>query len=127
MNLENRRLLADLLIQWEDLYKQGQDTPASVLCKDHPELAETLARQIAALKRVSWLDDKLEDNGDEPGDDAPDDHRPPKLLAGRYRLDQLIATGGFAQAPGNSPGLRHWPGRQRLLFCQRIRRGWVTR
>ena len=72
MNLENRRLLADLLIQWEDLYKQGQDTPASVLCKDHPELAETLARQIAALKRVSWLDDKLEDNGDEPGDDAPD-------------------------------------------------------
>ena len=97
MNLENRRLLADLLIQWEDLYKQGQDTPASVLCKDHPELAETLARQIAALKRVSWLDDKLEDNGDEPGDDAPDDHRPPKLLAGRYRLDQLIATGGFAE------------------------------
>jgi serine/threonine protein kinase len=97
MNPEQRRLLADLLIQWEDLYRQGQDTPADVLCKEHPELAATLARQIAALKRVSWLDDKLEDNGDEPGDDSPDDPRPPKLLAGRYRLDQLIATGGFAE------------------------------
>jgi serine/threonine-protein kinase len=97
MNPEQTRLLADLLIQWEDLFKQGQDTPAAVLCKEHPELAATLTRQIAALKRVSWLDDKLEDNDDEPGDDSPDDHRPPKLLAGRYRLDQLIATGGFAE------------------------------
>lgn len=97
MNPEQRRVLADLLIQWEDLYKQGQDTPADILCKDHPELAETLARQIAALKRVAWLDDKLEDDGDAPGDDPPDDPRPPKLLAGRYRLDHLVATGGFAE------------------------------
>lgn len=97
MNPEQRRVLADLLIQWEDLYRQGQDTPAAALCKDHPELGETLARQIAALKRVAWLDKKLEDEGDDPGDDPPDDPRPPKLLAGRYRLDQLIATGGFAE------------------------------
>jgi len=97
MNPEQRRLLADLLIQWEDLYKQGQDTPAEVLCKDYPDLVETLTRQIAALKRVAWLDKKLEDDGDEPGEDSPDDPRPPKLLAGRYRLDQLIATGGFAE------------------------------
>lgn len=97
MNPEQRSVLADLLIQWEDLYKQGQDTPADVLCKDCPELAETLARHIAALKRVAWLDKKLEDDGDDPGDDPPDDPRPPKLLAGRYRLDQLIATGGFAE------------------------------
>jgi len=98
MNPEQRRLLADLLIQWEDLYMQGQDTPAEVLCNDHPELAQTLARQIAALKRVAWLDKKLDDDeGDDPSDDPPDDLRPPRLLAGRYRLDQLIATGGFAE------------------------------
>ena len=90
--------MADLLIQWEDLYKQGQDTPPAVLCKDHPELAETLARQIAALKRVSWLDKKLEDDdGGDPPADLPDDPRPPRVLAGRYRLDHLIATGGFAE------------------------------
>jgi len=98
MTPERRRTLADLLIQWEDLYKQGQDTPAVVLCKDHPGLVETLTRQIAALKRVAWLDKKLdEDEGDDSSSDSPDDPRPPRVLAGRYRLDQLIATGGFAE------------------------------
>lgn len=97
MTPEQRRLLADLLIQWEDSYRQGQDTPADVLCKDHPGLAAPLARQIAALKRVSWLDDTLEADDVEPGDDSPDEPRPPKVLAGRYRLDQLVATGGFAE------------------------------
>jgi len=97
MNPEQRRTLADLLIQWEDLYRQGQDTPADVLCKDCPELAATLGRQIAALKRVAWLDKKLEDDGDDPANDLPDDTRPPRLLAGRYRLDELVATGGFAE------------------------------
>ena len=97
MSPEQRRILAELLIQWEDLYRQGQDTPADVLCKDDPELAATLARQIAALKRVAWLDKKLEDDGDDPDDPSRDDPSPPRLLAGRYRLDELIATGGFAE------------------------------
>lgn len=89
--------MADLLIEWEDLYRQGQDTPADVLCKEHPELASTLTRQIAALKRVSWLDKKLDDDGDDPANDLPDDPSPPRVLAGRYRLDVLVATGGFAE------------------------------
>lgn len=97
MNPEQRRVLADLLIKWEDLYRQGQDTPAELLCKGHPELTETLGRQITALKRVAWLDNKLEDDDDDHADNPPEDSRPPKLLAGRYRLDHLIATGGFAE------------------------------
>lgn len=97
MTPEQRRLLADLLIRWEDLYRQGQDTPAEALCKDHPELTQTLARQISALKRVSWLDKKLDDEGDDPGKDPVNDHRSRKVLAGRYRLDEVIATGGFAE------------------------------
>jgi hypothetical protein len=97
MNPEQRRMLADLLIEWEDLYRQGTDTPAETLCKDHPELASTLARQIAALKRVAWLDNKLGDDGDDPDCDCSEEPRPPKVLAGRYRLDELIATGGFAE------------------------------
>jgi serine/threonine protein kinase len=97
MTPEQRNRLADFLVQWEDLYHQGQDTPVDVLCKCHPELAETLARHIAALKRVAWLDKKLEDNDDDPSDAPPNDPRPPKVLAGRYRLEELIATGGFAE------------------------------
>lgn len=97
MNPEQRRILADLLIEWEDLYRQGTDTPAETLCKDHPELASTLARQIAALKRVAWLDKKLGDDADDHDFDPSEEPRPPKVLAGRYRLDELIATGGFAE------------------------------
>ena len=97
MTPEQRQALADLLIEWEDAFKQGRDTPADVLCKAHPELAETLARRIAALKRLAWLDDRLENDDGEPGDDAPEDCRHAKILAGRYRLDQRIATGGFAE------------------------------
>jgi len=98
MTPEQRGTLADLLVQWEDLYRQGQDTPVDVLCKDHPQLAETLARHIAALKRVAWLDKGLEDDDDDDTPEVrPDDPRPPKVLVGRYRLDELIATGGFAE------------------------------
>jgi len=94
---EKRRILADLLIEWDTLQQQGQDTPASVLCKDYPELTVTLARQIAALKRVSWIDRTPDDDdADSPAasDPSPSSKR---VLGGRYRLDSLIATGGFAE------------------------------
>jgi len=95
---EKRRILADLLIEWDTLQQQGQDTPASVLCKDYPELTETLARQIAALKRVSWIDQTPEDDDDADSPAASDPSPSSKrVLGGRYRLDSLIATGGFAE------------------------------
>jgi serine/threonine protein kinase len=95
---EKRRILADLLIEWDTLQQQGQDTPASGLCTNYPELTDTLARQIAALKRVSWIDQNPEDDDDADlpaaSDPSPSSKR---ILSGRYRLDSLIATGGFAE------------------------------
>lgn len=92
----DEELLADLLLQWDELRDRGQDTPAAELCKDHPQLTDELARRIHALKATSWLDKPLG-----PGDDgvAPQGSTPtnPRTLIGRYRLDTLIAEGGFAQ------------------------------
>jgi serine/threonine protein kinase len=92
----DEELLADLLLQWEELRERGQDTPAAELCKDHPQLADELARRIHALKVTSWLDKPLG-----PGDDGTglpsSTPTEPRTLIGRYRLDNLIATGGFAQ------------------------------
>ncbi len=97
---EERRdhdLLADLLVRWEELHEQGQDVPASELCRDCPHLADELAHRIEALKVTSWLDRpvdvtfvQVQPNPPSPGE--------PRTLAGRYRLDELIAEGGFAQA-----------------------------
>jgi serine/threonine protein kinase len=92
----DKELLAELLLRWEELYDRGQDTPASELAKDHPELISRLERRIKALKEIAWLDKPL---ADDPGDDHPPSEPKPeaRALANRYRLEDLIAEGGFAQ------------------------------
>lgn len=92
-----RETLAELLLRWEEMYDRGQDVPATVLAKDHPDLVGEVERRIAVLKRSLWLDKPWDD--DRPGDEGrdPSPHRPARTLAGRYRLDSLIAEGGFAQ------------------------------
>src|SRR4051794_22806016 len=48
--------LSELLERWSVLRRQGEDASAESLCPDCPSLAAELAAQIAALKRVDWLD-----------------------------------------------------------------------
>jgi serine/threonine protein kinase/formylglycine-generating enzyme required for sulfatase activity/Flp pilus assembly protein TadD len=91
----NRELLAELLLRWEDLYERGQDTPAEELARDHPDLIVELARRIRALKTVAWIQKPLDD--DPPDDEPAQVPADPKTLANRYRLDELIAEGGFAR------------------------------
>ena len=96
MTDRDEEILAELLLRWEELRERGQDTPAAELCQEHPHLAEELARRIKALKAVSWMDKPLGpgDDGSDPSGSTP---ATPKTLLGRYRLDDLIARGGFAQ------------------------------
>ena len=96
MDRDKKELLAELLLRWEELLERGQDTPASELAKDHPELIPHLERRIKALKEIAWLDKSLDD--DPHTEDPPAKPTPPtRTLANRYRLDELIAEGGFAQ------------------------------
>lgn len=92
-----KELLAELLLRWEELYERGQDSPASEIAKEHPELIEELDRRIAVLKSSVWLDQDADDSNPPPSDSPPPQSPSPRLLAGRYRLDELIAEGGFAQ------------------------------
>jgi tetratricopeptide (TPR) repeat protein/tRNA A-37 threonylcarbamoyl transferase component Bud32 len=66
------------------------------LCHEHPHLADELARRIDALKATSWLDQPVETTQIQAGLNLPF-RSEPRTLAGRYRLDDLIAEGGFAQ------------------------------
>jgi len=90
---KDEELLADLLLRSEEI---GHDTPASELCRDRPDLTNELARRINALKVTSWLDNPIEvpNIPFEPKTSTPYEAR---ILAGRYRLDDLIAEGGTAQ------------------------------
>lgn len=95
MTDKDEDLLADLLLRWEELREQGQDVSALELCQGCPDLADELARRINALKVTSWLDKPV----DVPAVDldAPRSvNDEPRTLIGRYRLDELIAEGGFA-------------------------------
>lgn len=94
-SLPDREVLAELLLQWEELYERGQDTPASELARDHPNLIPELTRRINALKTVSWITNPT----DRPSQESrkTPEGMAGKTLGGRYRLDELIAEGGFAE------------------------------
>jgi len=92
---KDEELLADLLLHWEELRQRGQDAPASDLCRDHPHLTDELTRRISALKVTSWLDKPLAAGNDPTEISSPTGE--PRTLISRYRLDNLIAEGGFAQ------------------------------
>jgi tetratricopeptide (TPR) repeat protein len=86
-------LVSDLLLRWQELHEKGQEILASELCRDCPHLAPLLAERIHALKVTAWME-RPDDGGFQATSPAPDK---PRTLAGRYRLDEKIAEGGFAQ------------------------------
>ena len=94
MNEQNEDLLADLLIRWEELFEQGQDVSAIELCQASPNLTAELARRIKGLKATDWLNKPI---GPDIEPRFLSESAEPTTLIGRYRLDALIAEGGFAQ------------------------------
>lgn len=96
--MTDEELLADLLIQWEEALEQGRDVSAADLCKDCPNLVEELSRRIEALRGTSWMDKPVDGGGEDPAvSDNPPSDAPPRTLVNRYRLDEKVAVGGFAQ------------------------------
>ncbi len=96
MTPQDEELLAELLLQWEELFERGQDTPASELASDRRDLIAELASRIEIMKTTGWMDDADDENmTDEFSDSAPSPPR--RTLNGQFRLDDLIAEGGFAQ------------------------------
>ena len=93
MDPKTRETLADLLLAWDDAFRAGQDLPAADVARDYPVLIEPLAQQIRALKQTFWIDHPPERPDNEADPPSPGG----RLLAGRYRLDDRIAVGGFAE------------------------------
>lgn len=94
MNEYDEQTLAELLLLWEELQEQGLDVSENDLCMEHPYLAEELANRIKALKATAWLDKPT----DLPIEDSSIKiNSKQKILLGRYRLENMVAEGGFAQ------------------------------
>jgi len=92
--------VAQLLVRWDELREQGQEVHPEKLCADSPELLDELQGQIQRLRSMDWLDTPMDEppassNG-QAGNTGPG-LTIPATVGGRYRLEQLIAEGGFGQ------------------------------
>ena len=96
MTEEEKDLIADLLVKWEDTFdEEGRDIPVDELCSDCPHLATEVQEKIESLKATAWMKDF--------GRPLTGDHNVKaknisgKVLADRYRLDSLLGSGGYGQ------------------------------
>ena len=96
MTNEDEELLAEMMLRWDELREQGQDVPSIELCQACPHLSDELERRIDALRAFDWLDQPIGVSDTDDGGWETATH-PPRTLIGRYRLDYLIAEGGFAE------------------------------
>lgn len=95
MTANDEAILADLLLRWEEL-RSGQHPPTvDELCREHPHLTRELAHRIDVLTTMGWLDEPIGSGC--AGNEPPPTELAPCPLAGRYRLDTIVAEGGFAR------------------------------
>jgi serine/threonine protein kinase len=95
----DRERMLDLIVQWEEAKAQGQDARPEKICGDCTELLSGFRRQVEKLDQVAWLDGPIESGtigiGGEPP--SPADTNLPRLLADRYRLEDVVGVGGFGR------------------------------
>ena len=86
--------LAALLLKWEEAWDLGDDIPAATLCAHHPELTGKLADQIKLLKSMNWM---TKDAADDLSNTDEVDLLLGKTLAGRYRIESIVGSGGHGK------------------------------
>lgn len=94
--------LETLLDAWDELRSQGTEVDLACLTRDVPHLLPELQNRIAQLQAMDWLEPLVTDAPCDCGSGRPADRgdpawQVPLLLAGRYRMENLIAAGGFGQ------------------------------
>lgn len=90
-------LLLDLLLRWEESRNRGRTIPVEELARGSPQLQSELRRRIKALAATEWLEKPVEDEEQMEGDTRAEAPPGSKIFGGRYRIDAILAEGGFAQ------------------------------
>ncbi|MBI1346253.1 SUMF1/EgtB/PvdO family nonheme iron enzyme [bacterium] len=125
--MDKRDQLEELLVDWEQQRRQGNELTIEELCKEHPELVADLSRLIADFKATDWL---------EQDDDSADDflHLPDfstitnraddtRLPASSIPLDQFcqrLVASGLMDDDGIAKYRNLYPATDSLAFAQQV-------
>lgn len=93
MSKDDEEQLAALLLKWEEAWDLGEDLSPAELCTSRPDLQDKVADQIKLLKSMNWM---KHDAADDSNDDEHDELIG-TILAGRYRIDDLVGIGGHGR------------------------------
>ncbi len=95
--MSRQERLEQLLASWDEMREQGREITTEELAAGSPNLLDELKDQIQKLKAMDWLDRPMTETPNaESGPPGPSLTIPP-TVGGRYRLERLIAEGGFGQ------------------------------
>ncbi len=92
--------MGSLLARWQEIKEQGVPVSVEDLCRDCPELAGELRRQIGAIENVRLArDSEATALLGAPGDQAsnPPSAAPVPAAIGRYRVLGILGEGGFGR------------------------------
>ncbi len=95
--MSRQERLKELLVRWDELREQGRQVSAEELAADSPELLAELKGAIQKLKAMDWLDRPESDPPASDNGQAEQGMVIPASIGGRYRMERLIAEGGFGQ------------------------------
>jgi serine/threonine protein kinase len=95
--MSRQEKVEQLLARWDELRVHGQEVSAEQLASESPELLDELKAQVQRLKAMDWLDRPVNETPGSPNGQAGPGMPIPTTIGGRYRLERLIAEGGFGQ------------------------------
>jgi serine/threonine protein kinase len=95
--MSRQEKVEERLARWDELREQGQEVSAERLAAGSPELLDELKRQIQRLKAMDWLHRPVNETPGSSNGQAWPGVPIPATIGGRYRLERLIAEGGFGQ------------------------------
>ena len=103
--MQNQTSLDELLEQWDERRSREEDFSIEELCGADRTLLPVLKERVEQLKSMDWLDEafssadsaELEMSLTASHESPFDSRQVPSMLGERYKLEQLLAQGGFAQ------------------------------
>lgn len=96
LNPNEKNILTELLLDWEEAYEKGQEISPEDLCSNHIRLLEVVTRSIQTLKLANWKKPPIPPAflNTELTWDSSGLIEITTILKNRFRIDEILGFGG---------------------------------